>query len=77
MSQKLNAVPMSFQTARQRLFANQSSKSVLDKTHTEELVIAMCGPIGTPLPDVSLKIGEVLTTVFGYAFRVDSGSTRS
>lgn len=34
--------------------------------HTPELVIALCGPIGSPLHDVSTNIEELLTTKFGY-----------
>jgi len=34
--------------------------------HTPELVIALCGPIGSPMHDVSANIEELLTTKFGY-----------
>lgn len=35
-------------------------------THTSELVIALCGPIGSPLHKVATKLQSVLTTDFGY-----------
>jgi hypothetical protein len=38
----------------------------LRSLHTPELVIALCGPIGSPLHDVSNNISELLTTKFGY-----------
>jgi deoxycytidylate deaminase len=70
MSQKLNALPVPGETARQRLFSDHSSTSVLDGTHTDELVIALCGPVGTPLQDVAREIGEMLATTFGYEIEI-------
>lgn len=66
MSQKLNAHPVPGETARRHLFADQSSTGVLKETQTDELVIALCGPIGTPLQDVAHQIGESLRATFGY-----------
>ena len=34
--------------------------------HTPELVIALCGPIGSPLHEVSISIEKLLTSQFGY-----------
>lgn len=66
MTLKLKAAPSSGEAARQRLFLERSSTSLVESTHTDELVIALCGPIGTPLHDVALGIGESLREVFGY-----------
>lgn len=38
----------------------------LRSLHTPELVIALCGPIGSPLHEVSGCIHDTLTTKFGY-----------
>lgn len=35
-------------------------------THTSELVIALCGPIGSPIHDVAAKFQECLQNVFSY-----------
>lgn len=43
-----------------------SSREMLASTHTEELVIALCGPIGSPMNAVANKLKEVLRTTFGY-----------
>lgn len=48
------------------LFTSESAKVVLSKTHTSELVIALCGPIGSPLHEVSAKLEEMLVEKFGY-----------
>ncbi len=48
------------------LFDSENIKGVLSKTHTNELVIALCGPIGSPLHDVSDKLKEMLFDKFGY-----------
>ena len=42
-----------------------TTKSI-EKTHTQELVIALCGPIGSPLHDVSTSIATMLKDTFGY-----------
>lgn len=39
----------------------------LRSLHTPELVIALCGPIGSPLHEVAACLQEKLTTKFGYA----------
>lgn len=39
---------------------------VLASTHTDELVIALCGPIGSPLHQVAEKLREMLERPFGY-----------
>lgn len=38
----------------------------LDSTHTDELVIALCGPIGSPLHEVAQTIGATLRDQFLY-----------
>jgi deoxycytidylate deaminase len=38
----------------------------IESTHTSELVIALCGPIGSPLHEVATTIKETLTSTFGY-----------
>jgi deoxycytidylate deaminase len=38
----------------------------LSSTHTEELVIALCGPIGSPLHEVAEKIKDLLKDSFKY-----------
>lgn len=52
---------------RRDLFSGQSTGERLASTHTEELVIALCGPIGSPLHEVADKLREMLTDTFGYA----------
>jgi len=46
------------------LFGN--TVNALKATHTEELVIALCGPIGSPLHEVAETIGGILDGVFDY-----------
>lgn len=48
------------------LFGDQSTQEVLDFTRTDELVIALCGPIGSPLHEVADKLREMLCDTFGY-----------
>lgn len=48
------------------LFSSASTGEMLASTHTEELVIALCGPIGSPLHEVAEKLKEMLRTSFGY-----------
>jgi hypothetical protein len=38
------------------LFAPIDIKKVLDSTHTRELVIALCGPIGSPMHPVAEEL---------------------
>jgi deoxycytidylate deaminase len=38
----------------------------VESTHTDELVIALCGPIGSPLHEVAEKFRNVLTDTFQY-----------
>jgi deoxycytidylate deaminase len=47
--------------------AEEDVSDELRALHTPELVIALCGPIGSPLHEVSSSIEELLTTKFGYA----------
>lgn len=43
-----------------------ATTEMIKKTHTQELVIALCGPIGSPLHEVSEALQERLTQDFGY-----------
>ena len=42
------------------------TKEKIESTHTSELVIALCGPIGSPLHEVATTLQEALTNTFGY-----------
>lgn len=66
MNQKLKAVPSPGEAHRHRLLSDHSSTRVLQETQTDELVIALCGPIGTPLQEVATEIGDMLKSTFGY-----------
>ncbi len=48
------------------LFSKQSTTDVVSSTHTDELVIALCGPIGSPIHQVAEKIQEMLQETFAY-----------
>lgn len=48
------------------LFSVTPTHAILASTHTEELVIALCGPIGSPLHEVAKKLTEMLKQPFGY-----------
>jgi len=48
------------------LFDDRTSTEMIDETHTDELVIALCGPIGSPLHDVANALRETLTESFAY-----------
>ncbi|MBX3608305.1 MAG: hypothetical protein KF871_00300 [Hydrogenophaga sp.] len=48
------------------LFAGASTRDVLGSTHTDELVIALCGPIGSPLHEVADKLRDMLRSTFSY-----------
>lgn len=50
------------------LFDNRDAKDVISETHTAELVIALCGPIGTPLHDVADTLKELLEIEYKYDF---------
>ncbi|WP_313080521.1 anti-phage dCTP deaminase [Pulveribacter sp.] len=56
------------------LFSNQGdSKSTLEtlaSTHTEELVIALCGPIGSPLHEVAEAIKFGISQKYGYECKI-------
>ncbi|MCZ2903404.1 anti-phage dCTP deaminase [Burkholderia thailandensis] len=42
------------------------SRANVKQTQTEELVIALCGPIGSPIKRVGQEIGEILKHDYGY-----------
>lgn len=46
-----------------------STGTLVRDTQTPELVIALCGPIGTPLQDVAEVLAEILSNVYGYTCR--------
>ncbi|TDY84962.1 UNVERIFIED_ORG: deoxycytidylate deaminase [Herbaspirillum seropedicae] len=48
------------------LFSGQSTTQMIASTHTDELVIALCGPIGSPLHSVGKSIQSLLRDTFGY-----------
>jgi deoxycytidylate deaminase len=48
------------------LFDGQSPAKVIALTHTEELVIALCGPIGSPIHEVAQTLKAMLEESFGY-----------
>jgi deoxycytidylate deaminase len=48
------------------LFNGQSTTQMIASTHTDELVIALCGPIGSPLHRVGESIQSILKESFGY-----------
>ncbi|MBP8019392.1 MAG: deoxycytidylate deaminase [Hylemonella sp.] len=48
------------------LFSVTPTREILSSTHTEQLVIALCGPIGSPLHEVATKLKEMLKQPFGY-----------
>ncbi|MHB8847165.1 MAG: anti-phage dCTP deaminase [Burkholderiales bacterium] len=48
------------------LFSIQRAGVTIEKTHTNELVIALCGPIGSPLHEVAEAIKTRLADIFGY-----------
>lgn len=51
-----------------QLIDNSSENSVeeIKSLHTPELILALCGPIGSPLHDVAENINSLLVTKFGY-----------
>lgn len=48
------------------LFSAQKSSETIARTHTTELVIALCGPIGSPLHDVATALESKLVNTFDY-----------
>jgi len=50
----------------QGLAVTSSTREKLETTFTSELVIALCGPIGSPIHAVADKLKTVLATDFGY-----------
>ncbi len=49
-----------------RLFEASSTSDMIAETHTQELVIALCGPMGSPLHEVAEKIRDMLSGQFSY-----------
>lgn len=52
--------------ATRNLFDDKQTSELLRTTNTSELVIALCGPIGSPLHDVASTISSSLTDRYGY-----------
>lgn len=48
------------------LFSDHRAATTISNTHTAELVIALCGPIGSPLHEVADAIAGMLSDTFGY-----------
>lgn len=48
------------------LFSGARSADRIVRTHTQELVIALCGPIGSPMHEVADAITLMLQDTFGY-----------
>lgn len=48
------------------LFSSATTGDLLASTHTHELVIALCGPMGSPVHDVAEKIRQMLEELFAY-----------
>ncbi|WP_448677275.1 anti-phage dCTP deaminase [Delftia acidovorans] len=67
MNTALQPASMDAQVDRQHL--GDDTRELLKSTHTHELVIALCGPIGSPLHDVSSAIQETLSNKYGYDCR--------
>lgn len=44
----------------------QDTHASLKSTHTSEIVIALCGPIGSPLHDVAKTLEDTITQRYGY-----------
>lgn len=63
----MNASPQSISIDKNSgLVDERSAQDLLKSTHTEELVIALCGPIGSPLHDVASTLSSVLQERFRY-----------
>lgn len=74
MNSKLKVVTPPAAQFGQMRFEHLTAKERIDSTHTEELVIALCGPLGSPMNDVARKLEQVLRDVFDYetvVLRVD------
>jgi deoxycytidylate deaminase len=48
------------------LFDAPKLKEIINSTHTQELVIALCGPIGSPMHAVAGELRQMITQTFGY-----------
>jgi deoxycytidylate deaminase len=68
MSSNLKTVPKRTSDAgvATDLFSEMGTGDILASTHTEELVIALCGPMGSPLHEVAEKLQEMLKSGFKY-----------
>src|SRR5258708_28547289 len=49
------------------LFAHRTSAEAVTSTRTDEIIIVLCGPIGSPMHDVAETIKVLLEGKFGYA----------
>jgi deoxycytidylate deaminase len=48
------------------LFGAKPTRDILSSTNTQEIVLALCGPMGSPLHEVADKLREMLLGTFGY-----------
>jgi len=49
---------------------NKPIKSKITETHTEEIIIGLCAPIGTDVHHIAEEIGSVIQEKYGYTFEV-------
>lgn len=49
------------------LFTGQTPAEFISSTHTEEMIIALCGPIGSPVHEVARTLSTMLEDTFGYS----------
>ena len=66
MSSAVKKAPRDKKSGVVDLFSAQKSSETIAKTHTTELVIALCGPIGSPLHDVAAALEAKLLNTFDY-----------
>ena len=62
----LSETPPTSRAVESRAVTLLESTSEISATHTAELVIALCGPIGSPLHEVATSIEDHLVKEFGY-----------
>jgi deoxycytidylate deaminase len=63
------ALKINFEKTEQPSVVRKISETVFE-THTEELIIGLCGPIGTNLHYVALEISRILEEKYGYETKI-------
>ena len=70
MAKKADSLPFQVVTSETKksegIEERYDAREKIESTHTSELVIALCGPIGSPLHEVAQTIKKVLLTEFDY-----------